>query len=149
MLAEDAIERAVALRMTRQQILEPDGDMPVDQPQCPSYWVVFDESALLRVVGNSEVMQQQREHLITMAHRPNVTIQVIRNEIGATCAFGRAFSLLIPKKNSAVAYLEDIGTAHYLRDRDEVNRYTLIFDHLRSFALNDVQSIKLIKGMNS
>jgi transcriptional regulator with XRE-family HTH domain len=149
MLAEDAVERAVALRMTRQQILELDEEMPVDQPQAPRYWAVFDESALLRVVGNSEIMQQQREYLITMAHRPNVTIQVIRNEVGATCAFGRAFSLLISKNNIAMAYLEDIGTAHYLRDRDEVSKYTLIFDHLRSFALNDLQSIKLIKGMNS
>jgi hypothetical protein len=56
MLAEDAIERAVALRMTRQQILEPDADAAVDQPHYPSYWAVFDESVLLRVVGNPDVM---------------------------------------------------------------------------------------------
>lgn len=147
MLDTDAIERAVALRLTRQQILY-EGDESAEQTRGVRYWAVLDESALLRVVGSPEIMRQQREHLIAMAHRPDVTIQVIRNDAGATCAFGRAFSLLIAKNNSAMVYLEDIETAHYVRDRDEVSRYALIFDHLRSCALNDIQSIKLIEEMN-
>jgi transcriptional regulator with XRE-family HTH domain len=46
MLAEDAIERAVALRMTRQQILEPDDDLPIDQEPTPRLWAIIDEAAL-------------------------------------------------------------------------------------------------------
>jgi hypothetical protein len=69
-------------------------------------------------------MKAQREHLVTMARRPNVTIQVVPNAQGATCAFGRAFAVLVSRNNSSVVYLEDIGTARYIRDRDEVSRYT-------------------------
>jgi transcriptional regulator with XRE-family HTH domain len=145
-LADDAIERAVALRMTRQQILEPDDGVPIDQANGPRLWSIIDESALYRVVGSPDIMKAQCEHLVTMARRPNITIQIVPNTEGATCAFGRAFAVLVSRNNSAVVYFEDIGTARYVRDRDEVSRYNLIFDYLRSCALNDKQSIELIKG---
>jgi len=144
-LSDDAIERAVALRMTRQQILEPDDDVPLDQHNGPRLWAIIDESALYRMVGSAEIMRAQRDHLVTMARRPNITIQIIPNTEGATCAFGRAFAVLVSRNNSSVVYFEDVGTARYVRDRDEVSRYNLVFDYLRSCALNDKQSMDLIK----
>src|SRR6266581_5086397 len=147
MLAKDAIERAVALRMTRQQILEPDEELPIDQEQTPRLWVIMDEAALNRIVGSAETMQKQSQHLIEMAHLPNVTIQVISNNDGVTCAYGRAFTILTSSANgSAVVYLEDVGSARYVRDRDEVAQYVLTFDHLRACALNDSRSLEIIKG---
>jgi transcriptional regulator with XRE-family HTH domain len=147
MLADDAVERAVALRMTRQQILEPDEDLPIDISPTPRLWVIIDGSALSRIVGSPEVMRKQREHLIELAHLPNVTIQVIAESEGVTCAYGRYFTILTSSGNgSPVVYLEDVGSARYLRDRDEVARYVLIFDHLRSCALNDAKSLAVIKG---
>ena len=145
-LPDDAIERAVVLRMTRQQILEPDEDVPLDQENAPRLWAIIDESALNRVVGSPQIMRAQREHLVTMAYRPNITIQIVPNTEGATCAFGRAFAVLVSRNNSSVVYFEDVGTARYVRDRDEVSRYNLTFDYLRSCALNDKQSIEIIKG---
>ncbi len=81
-----------------------------------------------------------------MTQRPNITIQIIPNVKGAASAFGRAFAVLVSHNNSAVVYLEDLGTARYIRDRDEVSRYMLVFDHLRASALDDERSFKLIKG---
>lgn len=145
-LPEDAIERAVALRMTRQQILGIADGIPLDQNTEPRLWAIIDESALNRAVGSAAVMKAQRAHIAAMAYRPNITIQVIPDSVGATCAFGRAFAVLVSRNNSSVVYFEDVGTARYARDRDEVSHYNLIFDYLRSCALNDMESIKLIKG---
>jgi len=146
MLSPDTIERGVALRMTRQQILEPDEDLPVDLSSTPRVWAILEESALHRVVGSTEVMQEQREHLIKVAQIPSVTIQVISNNGGATCAYGRAFTILTPSCNGLpVVYLEDIRNARYVRDRDEVARYAVVFDHLRASALDDSRSLDLIK----
>jgi transcriptional regulator with XRE-family HTH domain len=146
-LPDDAIERAVALRMTRQQIIEPDEDAPLDQDNALRMWAIIDESALNRVVGSPEIMRAQREHLLIIAQRPNVTIQITPDTEGATCAFGRAFAVLVSRSsNSSVVYFEDVGTARYISDREEVSRYALIFDYLRSYALNDTQSIEVIKG---
>jgi transcriptional regulator with XRE-family HTH domain len=142
----EAIERFVALRMTRQQILEADDELPADQEQTPRLWAIVDESALHRTVGSPEIMQAQREHLAAMTQQRNITIQVIPNDKGPTSAFGRAFTILVSHNNSPVVYLEDLGTARYIRDRDEVSRYALIFDHLRASALDDKQSVKLIEG---
>ena len=146
MMSEDEIERTVALRMTRQQILERDDDLPADQDNTPRLWAIIDEAALLRVVGSPEVMRVQREHLLEMAQRSNITIQIIPNSEGVTCAYGRAFTILTSNNNSSVVYLEDLINAHYVRTRDEVAQFALKFDHLRSNALTDGKSLRLIKG---
>lgn len=70
----EELEQMVALRMTRQQILELDGDLPLDQEPPLRLWAIIDESALHRVAGNPQVMQGQRDHLISLAQQPNVTI---------------------------------------------------------------------------
>ncbi len=144
-LSGDDIERAVALRMTRQQVLEPDEDKWADQEQTPRLWVILDESTLHRIVGSSQIMQQQRDHLIAMAQQPNITVQVIPYAKGATCAFGRAFTVFVSKSASMV-YLEDVRSARYIRDRDDVGKYVVTFDHLRASALDEDASIELIKG---
>jgi Domain of unknown function (DUF5753) len=144
-MSEDEIERAVAVRMTRQQILERDDDLPADQDNTPRLWTILDEAALHRVVGSAEVMRVQREHLVDMAQRPNVTIQVIPNSEGVTCAYGRAFTILIANNGPSVVYLEDLIDAHYVRNRDEVAQFALKFDHLRSNALTDDKTLQLIK----
>ncbi|MGD0067844.1 MAG: helix-turn-helix transcriptional regulator [Streptosporangiaceae bacterium] len=142
----EEIERAVALRMTRQEILDLRDDLPADQMQTPRYWAVIDESALQRTVGNSDIMRIQREHLAEIAERPYITIQIIPNAKGPTSAYGRAFTVMVSHNNSSVVYLEDPNSAHYVRDRDDASRYTLIFDHLRASALDDTQTLQLLKG---
>jgi hypothetical protein len=91
-------------------------------------------------------MKMQREHLVEMAQRPYITIQIVSNDAGPTSAYGRAFTVLVSHNNSAVVYLEDPNSAHYARDRDDVSRYNLIFDHLRASALDDMQTLRLLKG---
>ena len=145
-ISADEMERAIALRMTRQEILDPREDLPIDQEQTPRYWAIIDEPALRRVVGNQEIMAAQREYLIEMAQRPYITIQVVTNNQGPTSAYGRAFTILVSQDNSSVVYLEDPGSARYVRDRDDVSRYALIFDHLRASALNDTQTLRVLKG---
>ena len=146
-LADDALERGVAVRMTRAQILEPDDDLPIDISPTPRVWAILDESALHRIVGSAEVMRRQRDHLIMLARKPNVAIQVIPYSDGITCAYGKAFTLLTPTGNGQpMVYLEDIRGARYSRDRDEVAQYVLTFDYLRAYALNDKKSLDLIRG---
>ncbi|MGA2827752.1 MAG: helix-turn-helix transcriptional regulator [Streptosporangiaceae bacterium] len=145
-LPDEAIERVVALRMTRQQILIPDGDLPVDRQHTPRLWAIIDESALHHIVGSPQIMQEQIDHLIDMMRLPHITIQIVPLA-KVSPAFGRAFAVLVSKNNSAVIYLEDPGAARYIRERDEVDRYTTIFDHMRMSALNDEESLRLLEGL--
>jgi transcriptional regulator with XRE-family HTH domain len=136
-LTPDEIARAVALRMTRQKIL--DGDEP------PRLWVVMDESALYRVNGDAEIMREQLEHLGLMSERPGIVITIIPSGEGSTAAGGRSFTILNFKAETPVVYLEDIKSARYVRKTDEVAVYNLTFEHLRSSALTDVKSRAIIR----
>src|SRR5579859_3267136 len=88
MLSEPDIDQGVALRKTRQEIFD-HYEMPqVNTEIKPRLWAIMDEPALYRVVGSREIMREQCEYLISAARKPNITIQVIPNAQGATCAFG-------------------------------------------------------------
>jgi transcriptional regulator with XRE-family HTH domain len=135
--AED-IERAVALRMTRQEVLYREDDPP-------RLWAILDESVLYRVNGTNDVMLAQLQYLLKASEQPNIVVQVIPNSEGSTAAGGRNFILLTLRSEPTVAYLEDIRSARYLRKADDVVQYSLSYDHLRSNALSDVKSAVLIK----
>ncbi len=108
--------------------------------------LVIDESVLRREVGGGEVMREQCEHLLLTGQRPHIAIQVIPDVKGATCAYGQQFMVLTFGKRSPMAYLEDMRSARYVRERDEVGTYSMTFDYLRSNALDDQQSADLIRG---
>jgi hypothetical protein len=81
-----------------------------------------------------------------MIGQPNITIQIIPEGEGVTAAYGRAFSI-ISASNGPIVHLDEIMSARFIRDRDEVSRFVLIFDHLRSNALTDSRSAKVIEQM--
>jgi len=64
----DEIERHVALRMERQDLLT--------RPDAPRFWAVMDETALRRPAGGPEVMRAQIDKLLEATKLPNVTLQV-------------------------------------------------------------------------
>jgi transcriptional regulator with XRE-family HTH domain len=80
------IDQRVGLRMARQDVL--------GRPDPPNLWVVLDEAVLQRGLGTPDVMRAQLRHLLEMAERPNVTIQVIPFQAGGHAAAGGAFTIL-------------------------------------------------------
>src|SRR5215467_571765 len=80
----EEIERRVSLRIKRQQILS--------SPTGPRVWAVIDESALRRPLGGREVMREQLIHLIELADRPQITLQVMPFDRGGHSAAGGSFS---------------------------------------------------------
>ena len=145
-ITADESDRAITLRLTRQTILDVDENAPIDRPGDKRLWAIIDESALRRVVGSHAIMGKQMAHLLAMADQPNITIQIIPEAEGVTCAYGRAFSIL-SASNGPVVHLDEIMGARFIRDRDEVSHFALIFDHLRSNALTDSKSAKVIEQM--
>lgn len=137
-LPDADIERAVILRMTRQEILS--------QNDPPRLWAIIDESVLRRRVGSAAVMREQCEHLLRASQMPHVTIQVIPDTQGAACAYGQQFMVLTFARQHPMAYLEDMRSARYVRETDEVGAYSMTFDYLRSSAVDDEQSAEMVRG---
>jgi transcriptional regulator with XRE-family HTH domain len=134
----DGVERNVALLMARQP--------PLTSDDPPRLWAVLDEAALRRTVGGAGLMRLQLDHLLDLSRLPNVAIQVIPFGAGAHPAMGRPFVILaFPERaDPDVVYLEDLTSALYVEDVDEVDRYNMFFNHLRATALSFEDSAALI-----
>jgi transcriptional regulator with XRE-family HTH domain len=121
---ETEIDRRVALRMARQQVLTRSG--------APHLWVVVDEAALRRPIGGREVMDAQIASLVEATRRPNVTIQVMPFRAGGHAAAGGAFTVLrFPDQDLPdVVYMEQLTGALYLDQRDEVDSYIRVMERV-------------------
>jgi uncharacterized protein DUF5753/helix-turn-helix protein len=122
--SEAEIDRRVALRTTRQQVL--------GGPDAPHLWVVVDESALRRPMGGPEVMRAQLSALVKAAGQPKITIQVLPFRAGGHAAAGGAFTVLRfpdPDLNDLV-YMEQLTGALYIDQRDEVDTYIKVMERV-------------------
>jgi transcriptional regulator with XRE-family HTH domain len=136
--ADDEIERQLAARATRQALLT--------APSPLQMWAVLDEAVLHRRVGGTEAMRAQLTRLAEIAALPNVTLQVLTFDTGAHASMGTSFELLqFPEAgDTAIVYLEDQTSSQYLETAADIERYTLVFDHLRASALSPDLSAALI-----
>ncbi|MGH3322306.1 MAG: helix-turn-helix domain-containing protein [Streptosporangiaceae bacterium] len=135
------IERVVALRLARQELLT--RDIPVQ------YWAVLDEAVLRRLVGGRGVMRLQLDRLVDAGGLPNVELQVLPFEAGAHAGMNGAFVLFgFPERDDPdVVFLENETSGLYMEEPKDVDRYTLVFDHLRAMALSPDESVALIRAV--
>ncbi|MFF9218594.1 helix-turn-helix domain-containing protein [Streptomyces viridosporus] len=133
------VQRRVELRMRRAELLLRAG--------APQLWAVIDESILLRVLGGPGVMHEQLAHLVRMAERPNVTVQIVPLDVTNASApaipvtYLRFDGLDLPD----VVYLEHIRSANFLEDRDETEEYRIALDRLADEALKPRESVELLR----
>jgi transcriptional regulator with XRE-family HTH domain len=118
------IERRIDLRMRRQRILS--------RPEPVALWVVIDEAALRRPIGGAVTMRAQLTHLIEVAERPNVSVQVLPFAAGGHPAAGGPVTILrLPQGElSDVVYLEQLTSAHYPDKEAEIEHYRHIMNEV-------------------
>ena len=134
-------ERRVRLRMARQAVL--------DKPDPPNVWAVVDEAVLRRAAGGPAVMEGQLKHLIEMAKRPNVTIQIMPFQAGGHSAAGGPFSILRFAEPDLpdVVYLEQLTSALYLDKPDVVDSYLKVMERVCMEAATPADSIDEITAI--
>jgi transcriptional regulator with XRE-family HTH domain len=118
------IERRVALRMRRQQILA--------DAQAPAVWLVIDEAALRRPFGGRAVLRGQIKHLVEVGDLATVTIQVVPYSAGGHAAAGGGFAILrfAAPELPDVVYLEQLTSALYLDKRADIDKYLGVMNRL-------------------
>ncbi|MEU1086617.1 helix-turn-helix domain-containing protein [Streptomyces sp. NPDC005576] len=133
------IEKRVNVRARRQD--------RINDPERPlRLWVVIDESALHRTVGGKQVMIEQLEHLVACSKLPHVTVQVLPFDMGAHPGINGQYAILeFPDTaDSSVVYIEGVTSDLYLEKANDVQRYSVMYEHLRAQALNVEQSRQFI-----
>ena len=137
--AQADIDKRVRVRMRRQE--------RISAPENPlRLWTVLDEAALHRVVGSRLVMREQLEHLVEQSQLPHVTVQVIPFEMGAHPGLNGQYAILeFPDTaDSSVVYIEGVTSDLYLEKAADVQKYSVMYEHLRAQALNVEQSREVI-----
>ena len=139
----DEMERQLAARATRQALLTAGNPLQV--------WAVLDEAVLRRQVGGPATVRTQLNRLREISALPSVTLQVLPFDAGAHASMGTSFELLqFPEAgDTAIVYIEDHTSSQYLEAAADLERYTLIFDHLRASALAPERSAEFINQVAS
>ncbi len=134
-VAQADIEKRVKVRMRRQDRIS-STEYPLRM------WTVLDEAALRRVVGDKQIMIQQLERLIEVSRLPHVTVQVLPFKMGAHPGVSGQYAILeFPDAaDSSVVYIEGVTSDLYLEKAQDVQLYTVMYEHLRAQALNADQS---------
>ncbi|UGT68620.1 helix-turn-helix domain-containing protein [Nocardia gipuzkoensis] len=137
----DETERRVAIRIRRQEIL--------DRVAAPTLWAVIDENALRRPVGGMEVLREQIEHLLVMADRPSIRIQVLPYSAGGHSAAGGPFSILrFPEPELAdIVYTEQLTSSLYFDKQRDVELYMSVMNRLSVEALSPVDSVRFLRDL--
>jgi transcriptional regulator with XRE-family HTH domain len=122
----------------RERVIERDG--------APEYRLLFDESALWRIIGDMATTADQFEDLAEAATRPNVHLRVLPMDRGALMGMFGVFSVLRlgPERDDAVVYRE-----YYLRDAlsedvSDVLYHIDIFERFWQQALDEHASRALV-----
>ncbi|GAA0471994.1 helix-turn-helix transcriptional regulator [Streptomyces stramineus] len=133
------IERRVQVRMRRQErIADPDNPLRL--------WAVIDESALRRIVGSRSIMREQMRRLVQFSQEPHITVQVLPYDVGAHPGMYGKFSILEfnDPQDASTVYLEGITSDLYLEKPNDVQTYSVMYEHLRMQALNAEHSRQFI-----
>ncbi|MFF4789106.1 helix-turn-helix domain-containing protein [Streptomyces sp. NPDC001276] len=133
------IEKRVQVRMRRQERIS-----AAENPL--RLWTVLDEAALRRIVGSPALMREQLEHLVEQSRLPHVTVQVIPFDMGAHPGLNGQYAILeFPDTaDSSVVYIEGVTSDLYLEKANDVQKYSVMYEHLRAQALNVEQSRQFI-----
>jgi hypothetical protein len=122
------VERGMALRMRRQEIVGAEGG--------PGVEVVVDESTLRRVVGGREVMAGQIAHLIDVAGWPGVSLSVVPLAGGPVAEGGHPFTVLHYPAGGPAVFTETEGAARLTAEPIIVARYVTLFGRLAVAGAN-------------
>jgi Domain of unknown function (DUF5753)/Helix-turn-helix domain len=127
-VTEEVVRTRLAGRMARQQRLF--------AREVPTLFLI-DQLALYRLVGSPEAMTAQMEHLIAVASRPRVTVQVVPAVAVPSAGHGIVLT-------DGAAYGETSVNGSVWTDEVTFSTLARVFDTLRSEAWRASESLALI-----
>jgi transcriptional regulator with XRE-family HTH domain len=133
----ELVDERTAGRLARQGVLTRESP--------PRLWCILDQFALRREIGSRKAMVEQMRHLIDVARRPNVTIQVITD--ATHCGLSGAFYLAETKSGQRVAYLETSADGFTTEEPDKVLDQETRFATLMTVALRAKESLEFLERM--
>lgn len=139
LLDESLIEQRVAARLARQKILY--------RRPSPHLSLVIEEAVLLRPLGGQAVWRGQLEHIMLIAEKRNVVIQVMPLSRQEHAGLAGPFTLMETKDGRKIAYTEVQGDSRVHTERRKVRELERTYGILRAQAHTPTESLALIEKL--
>lgn len=135
----DVVSQRVSVRMARQTVL-------TREPP-PTLWSIIDESVLRRPVGGTAVMRRQLMRLLEVGDQSKVTLQVLPLSVGAHRGVDGSFSVLefSGPHEQPLVYCDGMTGGVFRNRPEEIRRYLMSFEALRSAAMDHNASLTIIQ----
>lgn len=138
-LAEGAADQMVRTRMGRQALLS--------RPEGPTLDVIIEEMALRRPIGGPGAMYGQLQHLMNMANRPRIKIQVLPFEVGSHPGLNGPFLILEFDAQPTLVHHEFRATGAFLEEGRHIAQAKVDWRELSAKALSPEESASFIAGL--
>ncbi|TDP97628.1 helix-turn-helix domain-containing protein [Labedaea rhizosphaerae] len=145
---DESLRRAVELRRARQAIL--------DRAKPPQLNLVLNEAAVIRPTGGRAVQARQLEHLVLMAQRPNIRLQILPFAVGEHPGMKGPFTLLrfpddyrMSTASMDCVYLENANGEMWQERLSDIERYVTTFDRLQALSLSPENTVEAISKLAS
>ncbi|MFF5230467.1 helix-turn-helix domain-containing protein [Dactylosporangium sp. NPDC000521] len=135
----DVVSQRVSVRMARQAVLTRDPP--------PKIRAILDEAVLKRAVGGTDVMKRQLMRLLEIADRPTVTLQMVPFDRGAHRGVDGTFTVLefANETEPPIVYCDGMTGGVFRNRPEEVRRYLVAFESLRTVALSHTETLDYIQ----
>ncbi|MEY9210656.1 helix-turn-helix domain-containing protein [Thermobifida halotolerans] len=138
---DETAKNRIATRMRRQERIRTNRNVKL--------WVIIDEPAVRRPVGNAAIMRAQLQHLRQLSDEPNITLQIVPFHQGVFAAETGSFTILrYPEYDLPdVVYVEQLTGGIFQEKRSDVEQYTMALEWLAVVAERPEQTRHLLQQM--
>ncbi|MFH8559920.1 Scr1 family TA system antitoxin-like transcriptional regulator [Streptomyces sp. NPDC017988] len=138
-LSDEQIEEQLAARMERQRLL-------TERPNT-AYSFILEEHLFLRGVGGHDVTMELIDHVLALAERRNIEVQVMPVKRGSHAGLDGPMQLLETPENKWFAYSEGQRSGQLISDPKEISVLQMRYAKMRAQALSFEDSMSLLKRM--
>jgi transcriptional regulator with XRE-family HTH domain len=139
LVSEDELQEKVSARLERARILQ--------HPTTPEMWAVLHENVLCIPVGGPAAMAEQLDHLVMLARRRRVLLQVLPYAAGEHAAMAGMLHLTECTDAPDTAYTEGLYSGRLLDGPALVKQSQAACDLVRAAALSPKASLALIESV--
>jgi transcriptional regulator with XRE-family HTH domain len=126
-------------RLSRQAVLDR------DDPEPPLYHAIVDEAAIRRPVGGPKTMSDQLLHVVDLAARDTVIVQIVPFEVGEHAGFAGAAFVLASVNGTEVAYVDNALRGDVIERPEDVASIRRLWQRTIAKAYREDESIEMLK----
>ncbi|MBW1601604.1 helix-turn-helix domain-containing protein [Streptomyces sp. JJ66] len=116
----------------------------LDGTKAPPFRTILSEAVLRTPLRDPQEWRDQLQHLVTMAERQSVVLQVLPFSVGMHGLVSTALMFLRLPNGRTAAYRESAHQGELIEEDAQVERLQRVYDGMRDLALSPAESLQFV-----